>query len=104
MNNVSDQIKVDTEQVGQIAANIERYNGQLDEALKKGQAALQSLSTVWSGKAAEDTRDSFNSFVNKYSALYHDMMDNYVKFLRINIQSGYFETEQANIGLADLFK
>ncbi|MCL1790058.1 MAG: WXG100 family type VII secretion target [Peptococcaceae bacterium] len=101
---MSDRIRVDTDQVGQIATNIERYNAQLDEALKKGQVSLQNLSSVWSGRAADDTINSFKSFVEKYSQLYHDMMDNYVKFLRLNIQSGYFETEQANIGLADMFK
>ena len=31
------------------------------------------------------------------------MMGNYVKFLRMNVQSGYFETEQANVTLADAF-
>ena len=101
---MSEQIRVNTEQVAQIAGNIERYNGQLDEALRKGQSIVQNLNNFWDGKASQETIASFNSFSAKYFENYNVMLDNYVKFLRTNVQLGYFETEQANISLADAFK
>ena len=35
---------------------------------------------------------------------YHDVIDQYVKFLRENVAQGYFETETSNTSLADSFK
>ena len=100
---MSEQIRVNTEQVGQIAGNIERYNAQLDEALNKGRATVQNLANLWDGKASQETIAAFNSFAARFFEIYRTMMDNYVKFLRTNVQSGYFETEQANVTLADAF-
>ncbi|SDM84953.1 WXG100 family type VII secretion target [Bacillus sp. OK048] len=98
------QIKVNTAQVGEIATTIEGLNARLAEELKTSQKTLQNLSNSWDGEAAQATIASFDEFAAKFFQNYQDILDNYVRFLRTNVEQGYFETETANINLADAFK
>jgi WXG100 family type VII secretion target len=98
------QIKVNTEQVEQIAGNIERLNNQLNDSLKNSQQTITNLKNSWEGQASDATISSFNEFAQKYFQNYYDVIDQYVKFLRQNVATGYFQTETANSNLADAFK
>lgn len=98
------QIKVNTDQVAQIANTIEGLNKKLDEQLKNSQSTIKNLTNTWEGEAAQSTVSSFDSFAAKYFQNYYDIIDGYVKFLRTNVDAGYFETETANTSLADAFK
>lgn len=98
------QIRVNTEQVAQIASDIDGLNKKLDEELKASHATIKALSTTWEGEASEATITSFESFANKYFQSYFDIIDGYVKFLRTNVDAGYFDTETANVSLSDSFK
>lgn len=98
------QIKVNTDQVAQIANTIEGLNKKLDEQLKNSQATIKSLSNTWEGEAAQATVSSFDAFASKYFQNYYDIIDNYVKFLKTNVDAGYFETETGNTQLADVYK
>ena len=98
------QIRVSTAQVGEIARTIESLNQRLSEELKTSQDTIKNLSNTWDGEAAEATISAYNEFAAKYFQNYYDILDNYVKFLRTNVEQGYFETETANINLADAFK
>jgi WXG100 family type VII secretion target len=97
-------IKVSTAQVADIATTIENLNTRLNEELKQGQKTLQNLSNTWDGEAAQATIASFDEFAAKYFQNYYDILDSYVKFLRLNVEQGYFETETVNTNLADAFK
>ncbi len=98
------QIKVNTDQVAQIASNVENLNKKLNEQLTECQATIKALSNTWEGEAASNTVSSFDEFAAKYFQNYYDIIDQYVKFLRTNVETGYFETETANTSLADAFK
>ena len=98
------QIKVNTEQVSQIASTIEGLNNKLNENLKECQTTISNLSNSWEGEAYQETRASFDEFASKFFQNYYDTIDQYVKFLRNNVAQGYFETETANKSLADAFK
>jgi WXG100 family type VII secretion target len=98
------QIKVSTDQVAAIATKIESINNQLNDQLTNGQNAIKGLASTWEGEASQTTISSFNEFAQKYFQNYKDIIDNYVRFLRTNVDQGYFETETANTGLADAFK
>ena len=98
------QIRVSTAQVGEIARTIESLNQRLSEELTNSQKTIADLSNTWDGEAAEATISAYNEFAAKYFQNYYDILDNYVKFLRTNVEQGYFETETANINLADAFK
>ncbi len=98
------QIKVSTAQVADIAQQIDGLNKKLYDELKRSQETIKNLSNTWDGEAAQATYASYDSFAAKYFQTYHDILDDYVKFLRINVEQNYFETETANINLADAFK
>lgn len=97
-------IKVNTDQVAAIATNIETLNGQLKDLLLESNQLMQKLSDTWSGEASTKTLENYNGFAKQFSDQYYQVIDQYVKFLRVNVDAGYFEVETANISLADAFK
>lgn len=97
-------IRVNTDQVAQIASNIEGLNKRLTEELTNSKATIDQLANIWEGEAAQATISSFDEFAAKYFQNYEDVITQYVQFIRTNIEQGYFDTETQNIGLADAFK
>lgn len=97
-------IRVNTDQVAQIARNIETLNRRLTEELTNSKNTIDNLANIWEGEAAQATISSFDEFATKFFKNYEDVITQYVQFLRTNIEQGYFETETQNIGLADAFK
>lgn len=97
-------IRVNTDQVNQIASSLESLNKRLTEELTSSKATVDGLSSVWEGEAAQATISAFDEFAAKYFQNYEDVITQYVKFLRDNVAAGYFETETANTGLADGLK
>lgn len=98
------KIIVDSEQVLAIASQLETDNKALQELLNTSKATVDSLSSYWSGKAAEETRASYEGFASKFFQQYYDILDQYVKFLRRNVAEQYTQTEDVNTRLADAFK
>ena len=101
---MASQITLDTEQVLAIATQIENDNQQLMQLLNDSKATVDGLSSVWTGKAANETRTAYNEFSGKFFQQYHDVLDQYVKFLRTNVAAQYEEVETVNTQLADAFK
>lgn len=97
-------VRVNTDQVAQIATNLENLNKRLTEELTNSKATVDQLANVWEGEAAQATISSFDEFAAKYFQNYEDVITQYVQFLRTNVEQGYFDTETQNIGLADAFK
>lgn len=97
-------VRINTDQVAQIATNIENLNKRLTEELTNSKTTVNQLNSVWEGEAAQATISSFDEFAAKYFQNYEDVITQYVQFLRTNIEQGYFDTETQNISLADAFK
>lgn len=97
-------IRVNTDQVAQIATNLENLNKRLTEELNNSKLTVDQLTNIWQGEAAQATISSFDEFAAKYFQNYEDVITQYVQFLRTNVEQGYFDTETQNIGLADAFK
>lgn len=97
-------IRINTDQVAQVATNIENLNKRLTEELTNSKTTVNQLNSVWEGEAAQATISSFDEFAAKYFQNYEDVITQYVQFLRTNIEQGYFDTETQNISLADAFK
>lgn len=97
-------IKVNTDQVAQIASSLEALNKRLTEELQNSKSTVDQLANIWEGEAAQATISSFDEFSAKFFQQYEDVITQYVQFLRTNIEQGYFDTEAQNIGLADAFK
>ena len=98
------QITIDSEQVLGIATQIENDNQQLQQLLNDSKSTIDSLSSMWTGKAADDTLAAYSSFAGKFFQTYFDVLNQYVKFLRGNVSAQYEQTEQVNVQLADAFK
>lgn len=97
-------IRVNTDQVAQIASSLEALNKKLTEELTNSKATIDQLANIWEGEASQATISSFDEFATKYFQNYEDIITQYVQFLRTNVEQGYFDTETQNIGLADAFK
>ncbi len=98
------QITLDSEQVLTIASQIENDNKKLQELLNQSKATIDGLASLWTGKAADETRGSYETFAGKFFQTYYDILDQYVKFLRQNVAEQYSQAEQVNTQLADAFK
>ena len=98
------QITLDSEQVMAIADQIEKDNKQLKELLEATRDTIESLSSTWTGQAADETRASYTAFSKKYFDNYYDVLDQYVKFLIANVSEQYSYTEHTNTSIADAFK
>ena len=96
-------IRISTDQVLQIASDIENLNGQLSEQLASSKATIDQLANIWEGEAAQATISSFDEFASVYFQHYEDVITQYVRFLR-DVSQGYVDTETQNISLADAFK
>ena len=99
-----DSIRVNTDQVAQIANNIENLNKRLTEELMNSKTTIDQLANIWQGEAAQETISAYDAFAAKYFQNYEDILTQYVQFLRTNVDAGFFQTETANISLADAFK
>ncbi|MCQ2495541.1 MAG: WXG100 family type VII secretion target [Lachnospiraceae bacterium] len=97
-------ITVNTDQVEAIAAKLDDLNAQLREQLEEGRNTINNLENIWTGEASQATVSSFGQFANNYFQNYEDVIKQYTDFLRQAVAQGYFDTETANINLADAFK
>lgn len=92
---------ISPKQVASIADTLEKLNTQLSEKLDETKQQMKSLSNSWTGSAAEATISRFNSFAEKYFASYKQLIDNYIKFLRVDVVEGYTQVQKSNEQLAD---
>lgn len=97
-------IKISSDQVEAIAANLENNNKKLKTTLEESQTSIKSLSSTWQGEAAQATISAYDSFATNYFETYYNVIEAYVKFLRQNVSADYQATETANISLAEAFK
>ncbi|MBP3441241.1 MAG: WXG100 family type VII secretion target [Clostridia bacterium] len=97
-------IRINTDQVEQIANKIDSLNKQLTEELHTSKATIEGLGNIWEGEASQATISAFNEFASNYFQNYEDVITQYVQFLKTAVAQGYFETETQNINLADAFK
>ncbi len=96
--------RVNTDQVAQIASDIQGLNERLSEELTNSKTTVDNLSSIWEGEASQATISAFDEFASKYFSTYKEIIEQYVQFLKNNVEQGYFDTETANISLADAFK
>ena len=98
------KITVNTDQVSEIAAEIEILNKKLTDELNTSRDLFVQLGNSWSGEAYENSKNAYNEFASKFFQTYYDIIDNYVKFLRTNVSQGYFDVETVNSNLSEAFK
>ena len=62
-------IRVNTDQVAQIASNLEGLNKKLTEELTNSKATVDQLANIWEGEAAQATISSFDDNFSKFLAI-----------------------------------
>lgn len=95
---------LNTEQILTIAQSIENDNNELKNLLNESKTTINSLASVWSGQASDQTRASYEEFAGKFFQQYYDVLEQYVTFLRRNVAEQYTEVETENTRLSDAFK
>lgn len=97
-------VKVSGAQVAAIAGSMEKLNNKLSEELTNSNKLIHGLSSIWSGEAAQASISSYDAFASKYFENYKDLINQYIQFLRTNVEEGYGQTEAENVRLADQLK
>lgn len=97
-------VRINTEETIQIANRLEQLNNDLKQELENSTKAVNSLTTIWQGEAAQTTINSYNDFAKKYFQNYADVIKQYVAFLKGEVAPGYSEKEKINTGLGETLK
>lgn len=95
------QIKINTGAIENAASDITTINNQILDTLARSRAQVQSLSSSWSGPAAEATISAFLAFETKYSQKYRGMLNDYSNFLKNVAAGNYKDNEEKGTQLAD---
>ena len=86
--------KVDWEEIQTTATNIEKYNDQIYDLLKEALGEIHAIvPDPWSGEAADAAQNSFEAFDKRYRERYHELLEEYVAFLRDTAAGGHSDTE-----------
>lgn len=101
---MSDIIKVDTDHVSNVADNIDHFNKKIRDDFTAVETAVKSLGSTWVGSASEPSIGAFHDIKNTYSETRYQVVDNFVKFLKQQVDPSYEQTETSNTSLADQFK
>jgi len=101
---MSNHIKVDTAYITAAANKIANYNTAIRNDFSAVENAIKSLGSVWESVASHNAINSFHSIKNAYYDNRYHVVENYVTFLRQQVDEGYTQTETVNKSLADAFK
>ncbi len=84
---------IDTAAIEQASSQMRGINQRLTDTLNQSRSVIGSLSSVWTGQAADETIQAFNAFETKYSQEYRQMLEAYTNFLSNVAAMGYQQTE-----------
>ena len=101
---MSDSIKVNTAHITATANKIANYNTVIRNEFSSVEAAIKSLNHSWDSVVSNSAISSFHAIKNTYHDARYHVVDNYVTFLRQQVDAGYTQTENTNKSLADAFK
>ena len=85
--------RIDTDAMRSIAASIDRLNNELLDTLEQSRSTVASLSSAWTGQAAEATISAYTALERKYSQHYQAKLAEYSNFLRQCAAGKYEEVE-----------
>ncbi len=97
-------LKVNVESIISTAEALSEINKQIDEEYEALDKKMKELGEFWKGPAAEAAIAKYWEIKSKYFSPRHDVVENYITFLRQQVGEGYAATEKTNTSLADAFK
>ena len=97
------EIRVDTARVLETANNLASIQKSIQEDFEDVEAKIKKLDNTWSGEASEKAMSSFLDLKN-HLKISSKVINFYIQMLRDFISTGYFNTEEVNTSLGDMFK
>lgn len=98
--NIFMALNINTSIIRTTAKTLAAKNTELLDTLKASKNTVDSLRDVWTGSAATATIGAYDAFAAKYFESYHQMLNEYVKFLNNVAGAGYETTESKVKNLA----
>ena len=96
---MASRITISPSEVLSIANTIASLNDRLKETLEATNKKVQDIDGQ--GQGINATKDNFNQFANKYYDSYHDLLNQYVEFLRHRVGELYPEADLAISNLSN---
>ena len=97
-------IQINTALVDQAAAAIANENDALKNAYAEIDSAVSSLRGAWSGSACDACCKKAEYIKTTYKNARHAVVADFIRFLNLQVSSGYEATEKAISSAADAFK
>lgn len=98
------QLKANVESILNLAEALSTINKQIDKEYEVLDGKMKNLGDIWKGPAAEAAISKYWDIKGKYYAPRHDVIEDYINFLKQQVGEGYASTENVNKSLADAFK
>ena len=100
---MSNEIRIDTDQVALVSQTIHRLNLERNRKLTELHNEIMKLSNTWKGENATTALSEFHTLTATYFQKYFENIYMYTEFLRKNIAQAYTETERNARNLAAAF-
>lgn len=84
--------KISYSTIKNAAAAIKAQNEAINQILMNSKSTVETLSSSWTGDAADRTISAYRTFADKYSAQYQEWLDAYTAFLN-QAAEGHQEAE-----------
>lgn len=97
-------VKVNTQAVRDAAAEIARLNQSIRSDFSKVESAIYQLDRHWSGTASNQGINQLRHIQKSYTEQRFQVVDDLVRFVRLQVGEGYETTEQGNVNSASAFK
>lgn len=97
-------LKADTSAIIAAADHISAINKGILDKMNDPQAAVSRLDATWDSPASDEIIGRFITIKQTYNETRYNVIDNFVKFLHLQVGEGYTSAEEANRALAETFK
>ncbi len=101
---MANEMKLSTRDIEKIADDLAKANKDLKSELKATATVMKNLGKSWDSPAYKESNTAFTKFESKYSEEYEKLINQYVKFLKENVSTGYKATESKNKSIASEYK
>lgn len=97
-------VKVDTQAVRDASAEIARQNQSIRSDFRKVETAISRLDRAWSGTASVQGINKLQHIKKSFTEQRYQVVDDLVRFIRLQVGENYESAEQTNVKSASAFK
>lgn len=101
---MANEMRLSSKDIEKIADDLNKANKDLKNELKETATVMKNLGKSWDSPAYKESNSAFAKFEEEYSSNYEKLINQYVKFLKENVSTGYKKTESQNREIASEYK